>query len=147
MAEESVEKDILIGELLKEHPEVSSLLKRSGFHCVGCGMASMETLEQGCKAHGFSDKMIDELLEKINKTISGEISLSESAEEKLSNEFEGGEVRIKKNPEGFEIVEGKVKDEDRVFEQEELTLIVDPESLKELRGKTLDFHNGGFVIS
>jgi hypothetical protein len=34
---------------------------------MGCPMAMEETVEQGCKAHGMSDKEIDELLKKVNK--------------------------------------------------------------------------------
>jgi hypothetical protein len=30
-------------------------------------MSQMESLEDGCKAHGMSDKEINEIVEKLNK--------------------------------------------------------------------------------
>ena len=38
-----------------------------GLHCIGCFASQFETLEQGCKGHGMSDKEIDELIKKLNK--------------------------------------------------------------------------------
>ena len=43
-------------------------LMESGLHCVGCIAAQFETLEQGCKSHGMSDKDIEELIKKLNKS-------------------------------------------------------------------------------
>lgn len=54
-------------KLVQEKPEVAEILLGAGMGCVGCPMAMQETLEQGCKAHGMSDKEIDELVEKLNK--------------------------------------------------------------------------------
>ena len=55
-----------IGDIVKEHPEAAQVLMENGFHCLGCAMASMETLEQGAKAHGMDDKQVDKLVEKLN---------------------------------------------------------------------------------
>jgi len=62
-----ISKNEKIGKILKEHPEIAEILLEHGFHCLGCPMSSMETLEQGCKAHGMSEKEITILLEKMNK--------------------------------------------------------------------------------
>ncbi|MCF7910527.1 DUF1858 domain-containing protein [Candidatus Pacearchaeota archaeon] len=56
-----------IRTILDEKPEVIGILFESGLGCIGCPMAAAETLEQGCLAHGFSDKEISELIKKINK--------------------------------------------------------------------------------
>lgn len=45
------------------------LFAQSGLHCIGCAGAGFETIEQGCKMHGFSDKDISKLLAKINKIV------------------------------------------------------------------------------
>ena len=38
------------------------ILMEKGMHCFGCAMASGETLEQGCLAHGINpDKIINEI--------------------------------------------------------------------------------------
>ena len=49
------------------NPNAGEILFESGMHCIGCAMASGETLEQGCAAHGMSKKEIDELIKKLNK--------------------------------------------------------------------------------
>jgi len=36
-------------------------------HCIGCPAAAMETLEEGCLAHGMDKKQIDNLIKKLNK--------------------------------------------------------------------------------
>lgn len=61
-----ITRKILISDLLKKKPEVANFLIKSGMGCVGCPMAQQETIEDGCKAHGMSDKEIDEIIEKIN---------------------------------------------------------------------------------
>jgi hypothetical protein len=34
---------------------------------MGCPMAQMETIEDGCRAHGMSPKEINKLIEKMNE--------------------------------------------------------------------------------
>jgi len=55
-----------MNELIMRKPELVGLLISSGMGCVGCPMAQMETIEEGCKAHGMSDKEIDKLITKLN---------------------------------------------------------------------------------
>lgn len=56
-------------QLLMERPELAGLLLSSGMGCIGCPMAEMETIEEGCKAHGMNNKEIDKLVEKLNKKV------------------------------------------------------------------------------
>ena len=55
-----------MNELLMKKPELAITLLSSGMGCVGCPMAIGETLEEGCKVHGMTDKQIDKLIEKLN---------------------------------------------------------------------------------
>ncbi|MFH1801430.1 MAG: DUF1858 domain-containing protein [archaeon] len=55
-----------LNKVLQEKPEVAEILFESGMGCVGCPMAQQETLEDGCKAHGFSDEEIERLVKKLN---------------------------------------------------------------------------------
>ena len=55
-----------MNELIKDKPEAVGLLFEAGMGCVGCHMAQLETLEQGCMAHGMSKEEIDEIIDKIN---------------------------------------------------------------------------------
>ena len=65
----SVSKKMLIGEVVRKYPEAAIVMMEAGMHCVGCHVAGMETVEQGCKAHGMKDEQVDELIKKINKQI------------------------------------------------------------------------------
>ena len=56
-----------IFEAVQLKPEAAELLMDAGMHCVGCPMAMQETIEEGCLAHGLSQKEIDELIKKIDK--------------------------------------------------------------------------------
>lgn len=60
-----VTKKTTLSELVTDK-KVAVTLMESGLHCVGCVAAQFETLEEGCKAHGMSEKQIEELLKKLN---------------------------------------------------------------------------------
>jgi len=54
-------------EIMRINPDAAEMLFGLGMSCIGCPMAQMETLEEGCLAHGMSKKEIDEFVEKLNK--------------------------------------------------------------------------------
>ena len=59
-----INKDMLIGEILEQNPELAPILMEAGMHCLGCPASVGETLEEACMVHGID---VEELLEKINK--------------------------------------------------------------------------------
>ena len=58
-----VTKDMTIGQLLMEHPNVAPILMEIGMHCLGCPMSRGESIEDACAVHGTN---ADELVEKLN---------------------------------------------------------------------------------
>ncbi len=56
-----------LSALLKKNPEAAEILFESGMGCIGCSMAMLETIEQGCLAHGMTKKEIDKLIKRLNK--------------------------------------------------------------------------------
>jgi len=62
-----ITKDTKLSELTNNQKVVKILIEK-GLHCVGCFAAQFENLEQGCKAHGMSDKDIEGLINKLNET-------------------------------------------------------------------------------
>lgn len=57
-----------IGEAVAKHPETIPVFMRNGLHCIGCGIAQFETIEQGAQAHGInSDKLVRELNAALKK--------------------------------------------------------------------------------
>jgi len=62
-----ITKKMSMFEILQEKPEAAEVLFDAGMHCVGCPMSQQESLEDGCRAHGFSDEEIEKLVRRLNK--------------------------------------------------------------------------------
>jgi hybrid cluster-associated redox disulfide protein len=60
-----ITKDMNFVEILEKNPDAFEILFRKGMHCIGCGMAGSETLEEGALIHGLDP---DKLVSEINKT-------------------------------------------------------------------------------
>jgi hybrid cluster-associated redox disulfide protein len=62
---DKITKDMKISDALKIDPErVGGLLMSFGMGCLGCAMASGETIEEACGVHGID---VDELMAALNK--------------------------------------------------------------------------------
>jgi len=67
-----ITKDMSFVEIMQKHPKAAMILIEKGMHCIGCGMAAYETLEQGAVMHGLNpDKLVKELNSKFNKKTRG----------------------------------------------------------------------------
>ena len=62
-----ISKKMSLAEIISLNPKAIEILSKQGFHCFGCQMAQMESLEQGAIAHGLSKKQLDSLLKELNK--------------------------------------------------------------------------------
>ncbi|MBN1502606.1 DUF1858 domain-containing protein [Candidatus Woesearchaeota archaeon] len=60
---------MLLGDVVKSFPETAYIMMRYGLHCVGCHVATHETIEQGAKAHGLSEKEIEKMVKEMNSLI------------------------------------------------------------------------------
>lgn len=58
-----VNKDMIISEILELDRGTIPILMESGLHCLGCIMASGETLGEACMVHGIS---ADDLIDRLN---------------------------------------------------------------------------------
>jgi hybrid cluster-associated redox disulfide protein len=61
-----ITKDMLLGDVVKKHPEAVEVFFNSGMGCAMCHMASHETIGDGAKAHGVDVK---KLVQDLNKAI------------------------------------------------------------------------------
>lgn len=61
-----ITKEMTIAEIIEHYPQTIELFAQFGFHCIGCQMSSIETLEEGAMKH---DIEIDELLDTLNGVI------------------------------------------------------------------------------
>ncbi len=65
-AKELVTKDMLIGDIIKKHPFSIDIMLEHGMQCVGCHVATWETLEQATAGHGID---ADKLVKKLNAAL------------------------------------------------------------------------------
>ncbi|NOR85051.1 DUF1858 domain-containing protein [archaeon] len=63
---EKITKDTIIGDVVKNNPELSSIFVKHGLSCIGCAFASQETIEQGSNSHELN---LDNLLKDLNKKL------------------------------------------------------------------------------
>ncbi len=62
--DKKITKDLTIMEVLQRKPEAAQVFGRFGMHCIGCLVASGETVEQAAAAHGLN---LDELIKALNE--------------------------------------------------------------------------------
>lgn len=67
--ENGIRKDMIIAEIVAKFPYLAEYIMDYGVHCVGCGVASFETLEEGFMAHGMTAENVDVIIEELNKVI------------------------------------------------------------------------------
>ena len=80
MTEEKVNKKMTLGEVVQKFPKSAEVMMKYGLHCIGCHVATWETVEQGAKAHGLGDNQIEKMVDDINKAI---------AKKKMPAKYEG----------------------------------------------------------
>lgn len=61
-----IKKTDTLGEVINSNPEIAPLLAQAGLHCIGCHVSAYESIQDGCAAHGMSEKQIDELVKQAN---------------------------------------------------------------------------------
>lgn len=62
----AITKDLIIGDILDNHPELAGLFLEIGMHCLGCPASRGETVEQACAVHGVD---CDEFIAKLNEAV------------------------------------------------------------------------------
>lgn len=63
-----ITKETVIGDILDFDSTTAPIFMEMGMHCLGCPTARGESLADACMVHGVD---ADEMVEKINKHISG----------------------------------------------------------------------------
>ena len=69
MVKKLITKDMVLAEVIIEHPEIAPILTGYGLHCVGCHFSSIDTIESGAKIHGLTDEVIDMMVKDVNAIV------------------------------------------------------------------------------
>ncbi len=67
-----VTRESLLGEVVRNHPRAALFFLEYGLHCIGCRVSAYETVEEGCRAHGMPEAVINELLGEVNALLAEE---------------------------------------------------------------------------
>ena len=59
-----ITKDMLIGDIIRSHPEAIEVLLRYGMSCIGWPGSQMESLEEAAMVHGLN---VEGLMNELNK--------------------------------------------------------------------------------
>ena len=151
-------KDMTIYEVLNKYPESSEILQQFGLYCVGCSLSAFETLEQGILGHGMPKKTLTEILkvlntefEKLQKEIQNKgVHLTNRAALKILElaKAENRKIyalRVKMEQQKGDITyamdfANKPGKTDQTLEfPHKVKLFIDPKSLKNLKGSTIDY--------
>ena len=62
----TIDKSMLIGELIQMDELVAPMLMRAGMHCLGCPASQGESLQEACMVHGID---CDELVAGMNEVL------------------------------------------------------------------------------
>ena len=60
----TINKDMIIADMLKIDPGIAAILMASGMHCIGCPSAQGESLDEAAMVHGMN---ADELVVNVNE--------------------------------------------------------------------------------
>lgn len=62
-----ITKNTIIGDVLQYSPDLIPVFMEAGMHCLFCGAAQGETIEEACAVHGIDP---DEMMERIHQALS-----------------------------------------------------------------------------
>lgn len=61
-----VTKSTIISEIMMNAPDSVPLFQEIGMHCIGCALATGESVEEACNAHGVD---VEAFVTKLNAFI------------------------------------------------------------------------------
>lgn len=157
----------ILGMFPGKAQKLSQEITNAGLHCVGCGAATWETLEQGMQSHGKAPQEIEALVLRLNKLLDepvdlSTISLTEKAAQKFvelskGDDKAGWALRFDEQMagcSGFEYIldfSEKAGPDDEVFVSHGIEVHVHKAKLPRLLGAEIDYveglHSTGFKIS
>ena len=53
-----ITKEMIIGDILNEAPDMAPVLMAAGMHCIGCPAAQMGTVEEAAYVHGIEPELL-----------------------------------------------------------------------------------------
>lgn len=64
-----IHRGMRVLEIVALCPAAVDTMATYGLHCAGCSVGGLETLEEGCRMHGYGDEEINALVTDLNETL------------------------------------------------------------------------------
>lgn len=64
-----IQPDMIVGDIVQTYPSLVPVMMNCGLHCIGCGVSTMETLEEACMTHGLD---VYDILDILNDQLAQE---------------------------------------------------------------------------
>lgn len=151
-----------VGDVVALLPEAENLLAEYGLHCAGCAMGGMETLEDGCRIHGFSQESTEDLLTDLNTLLTKQPRLSQKITVTDAAACVLGEMVKKEKKQGYCLCVGldeegkffleflrKAPEGAKVFPHATISAVriaALPLTLYRIGGATIDYRDGRFKL-
>ncbi len=140
-----ITKNMTIGEVIEAYPIAAEILVNKGVHCIGCGARFTETIGEGLKSHGLSEKKIAEIVSELNKAAKIIIHVTPKAAKKLKalmkkEKKTGYSLRVQalNGKYGLDF-EKTAKKNDEVIKENGLTFVIAKKTLPKVRGAKIDY--------
>lgn len=151
-----------VAEILGLLPDSAPLLAQYGLSCFNCSANTTETLEDGCRTHGFSDEDLQDLVTDLNEMLKSQpdrpqtLLLTKDAAVQLKGILDaegktGWGLQVGLDVHGgfaMELVEKALIDE-KIFSCDEVPgvfLCASSLTLFSIGGATIDFRDGRFKL-
>lgn len=69
MKRPTLTEDMIVAEVIEQHPEVVDVLFNHSIQCFGCGAATSETLGDGYRGHYGPDADVATFMEELNAAV------------------------------------------------------------------------------
>ncbi len=143
-------------------PESKSTLAEYGLHCFHCAGSEYETLEDGCKTHGFGDEEIDDLVSDLNdmilslpdrpQVLTVTLPAAEALQKVAAEEGHAGEgLVVTTDSQGGFCMEFRAEPlpSEKIFSHPDapsMRLFASDLTLRRIGGSTIDFRDGRFKL-
>lgn len=158
----TVHRSMIVMDVISMCPAAADIMAEYGLHCFSCEVGGSETLEEGCKIHGFDEETIDALVVDINDTIEAlptrpqEITITTPAAEnllKIAKQEGKKKMLLAVVPDGtggfcLEFCEKKPKDDAEFTNKDvpDVSCFATPAVLFRIGGAVIDFRDERFKL-
>ena len=73
-----ISKEMLIGDIMDQSPDMGPVLTAMGMHCLNCPSSRMESVEEAAIVHGFEP---DDLVASVNDLVAKKEMLAKMMEQ------------------------------------------------------------------